>query len=475
MLSIGALLDRLDHRLPLLTGGYRDLPQRQQSMRDTIAWSYDLLQPSEQHLLRWLAVFPGGCSLSSTEALGRALGLTETETLDAVAALFDNALVQRVAGLDGEPRFQLFETMREFGLEQLTATQELSDARFFHATHFLAFAELGAPPPDKPIHNPWLTSAFAERHNLVPAFDRLCRSETAELALRFAAAMGPYWWYMGPFAEGRPRLLRAIALAAAEPTVTEVHARWWTCFLLADAMDLSTALEIAHAGRARAAQIGSARERAIALQALAWVEEHYEHWDVVRMLLDEALQEWIELDNVFMQAMCTMLLGGVEFAKGNLASAERLERGAGELYSDIDEPGWAAGTYWYQGRIATAAGQFGRAAEHFDRCLRIWLRERDFVRWFKPLVGLANVAASIGEMERAARLIGAIDEMLRSQSMGLTPTDTPAYERATTTVCRTIGPERLAALAQAGAYLDADGWLAESSAVVDAARNHQQH
>jgi hypothetical protein len=106
--------------------------------------------------------------------------------------------------------------------------------------------------------------------------------------------------------------------------------------------------------------------------------------------------------------------------------------------------------------------------------VRIWLHDRDFVRWFKPLVGLADVAASVGGLERAARLIGVIDEMLRSLGMGLTPTDTPAYERATTAVRTAIGTARFAALTEAGAGLDADGWLAESSAVVDAARNHQQ-
>ena len=474
MLSIRALLDRLDHRLPLLTGGFRDLPQRQQSMRDTIAWSYDLLRPSEQQLLRWLAVFAGGCSLPSAEALGRELGLSEPEALDAVANLVDNALVQRVSVPDGEPRFHLFETMREFGLEQLEATGELDDARRLHATHFLAYAELGAPLPDEPIHIPWLAAAFAERHNLVPAFDHLCRPETVELALRFAAAMGPYWWSKGPYAEGRPRLLRAIALAPAEPSAIEMHARFWTCFLLADAMDLSTALEIAHDGRGRATHIGSLRENAIALQALAWVEEHCEHWDVVRTLLNEALPQWIALDNAFMQAMCLSLMGGTAYADGDLTSAEHYEQRAGALFMDIGQPTWAAATYWYQGMIAADGGLPNQAAEQYDRCLRIWLTEPDALRRYKPLVGLADVAASLGEMERAVRLIGASDAFLRSVGMELMPTDTPAYERATAAARAALGDERYTTLTEAGSRLAPADWLAESSAILATARNYQQ-
>ena len=475
MLSIGALLDRLDRRLPLLTGGYRDLPQRQQSMRNTIAWSYDLLQESEQRLLRWLSVFAGGCSLSAAEALGRELGLTESETLEAVSTLVDNALVQRSPELEGELRFQLFETMREFALEQLESTQELDDARFFHATHFLAFAELGAAQLDEPINAPWVMAIFAERHNLVPAFDVLCRPGTAELALRFAAAMGPYWWLRGPFTEGSPRLLRAIALAPAEPSVVEMHARYWACFLLADALDLSTALDMAHAGRARAEQIGSAREHALALHALAWVEEHCEHWDAVRTLLNEELPQWIALDNAFMQAGCLSLLGGIEYADGNLAAAERCEQRAGALFEDIGQPRWAAATYWYQGMIAAAAGRPERAVEQYDRCLRIWLHEEDSLRRFKPLVGLADVAASVGEFERAARLTGASDELRRTVGVALMPTDTSAYERATAAARAALGEERYIALTEAGARLSPADWLAESSAILAIARRFSRN
>lgn len=471
MLSIGALVDRLDPRLPLLTGGYRDLPQRQQSMRETIAWSYDLLQTSEQQVFRWLAVFSGGCSLSAAEALGRVLGLSPSETLDAITALVDNALVQRVSTENGAPRFHLFETMREFGLEQLLASGELDDARHAHATHFLAFAELGATQPDEPIDDAWLAAAFAERHNLLAAFDALCQPETAELALRFAAAMGPYWWSAGPYAEGRPRLLRAIALAPVEPSATELHARYWTCLLLADAMDLSTALEVALDGRTRAKQIGSLREIAIAQHALAWVEEHCEHWDRVRTLLDQELPQWIELDNVFMQATCTMLLGGVEYATGNLASAERFEQQAGALYMGIGQPTWAAATYWYQAMIAADSGQPHRAAAQYDQCLRIWLTERDALRRYKPLVGLADVAASVGEMGHAARLIGASDAFLHGLGMELMPTDLPAYERATMAARASLGAEQFSALTEAGARLTPDGWLAESSAVALAAQH----
>jgi predicted ATPase len=117
VLPPGALLRRMERRLPLLTGGSRDLPERQRTLRDTIAWSYDLLDPTEQALYRRLSVFVGGCTLDTAEAVS-----PSSSVLDSIAALVDGSLARQTEQADGEPRFTMLETIREFGLERLAAS-----------------------------------------------------------------------------------------------------------------------------------------------------------------------------------------------------------------------------------------------------------------------------------------------------------------------------------------------------------------
>src|SRR5207247_6557900 len=112
-----ALLARLEHRLEMLTGGARNLPARQQTLRATIAWSYHLLASQEQRLFRWLAGCAGGCTLSAAEALAQAAGLAASSMLDGVSVLLENHLLRRVEQPDDEPRLLMLETLREFGLE----------------------------------------------------------------------------------------------------------------------------------------------------------------------------------------------------------------------------------------------------------------------------------------------------------------------------------------------------------------------
>src|SRR5215213_9196101 len=138
VLPPAALLARLEQRLPLLTGGGRDLPTRQRTMRDAIAWSYDLLAPSDQALFRRFAVFAGGFTLGAAAVV--AVPDAPLLVLDGIFVLIEQSLLRQMPGSDDEPRYQMLETVREFGLEQLTAAEELDDARQRHAEYFLQLA-----------------------------------------------------------------------------------------------------------------------------------------------------------------------------------------------------------------------------------------------------------------------------------------------------------------------------------------------
>ena len=140
LLAPQAMLARLERRLPLLTGGARDLPERQRTLRDTIAWSYDLLDEPERRLFRRLAVFVGGCTLEAAEAVCNADGDLGIDVFDGIASLVDKSLLRQEDGPDGEPRFTMLETIREYGLEQLQASGEEAAIRRRHLAWFSDFA-----------------------------------------------------------------------------------------------------------------------------------------------------------------------------------------------------------------------------------------------------------------------------------------------------------------------------------------------
>jgi predicted ATPase len=156
------LLARLDSRLKLLTGGPRDLPARQQTLRDAIAWSYDLLTEGEQKLFRRLSVFVGGFTLEAAEAVCAADGDLGIEALDGIGALVDKSLLRQEEGLEGEPRFRMLETIREFGWERLATSEEVEAVRHRHSRFFLVLAEEAESSLQSASQERWLDRLESE-------------------------------------------------------------------------------------------------------------------------------------------------------------------------------------------------------------------------------------------------------------------------------------------------------------------------
>jgi predicted ATPase/class 3 adenylate cyclase len=192
-LSSGQILERLEQRLPLLTGGARDLPERQRTLRATIEWSYELLSPQEQRLFARLAVFTGGCMLEAAEVVAEA-------DLDTLQSLVDKSLLRHT-----ENRFLMLETIREYATEQLEASGEYDELRRRHAEHFLELAE--AAEPHLPAYRPeWLNQLDREHDNLRAAHDWLEAFRETQLALRMTGALSRFWLMKGHVSEGRRRL-----------------------------------------------------------------------------------------------------------------------------------------------------------------------------------------------------------------------------------------------------------------------------
>jgi len=212
VLSPRELSDRLSRRLALLKGGTDASPPRQRTLRDTIEWSYDLLGSDEQTLFRRLAVFVGGWSLDAAEAVaGRDLA---DRVLDLLTALIDHNLVQRIEEVDGESRFAMLETVREFAQERLDASVETTDVRHRHAGYFVDLAAFAEPHLTGAERRPWLRRLSIDYNNLRTALSWLVIERMdVEPALRLVSALPWMWYFVGQFSEGRGWIHLALDLA----------------------------------------------------------------------------------------------------------------------------------------------------------------------------------------------------------------------------------------------------------------------
>ncbi len=208
LLSPQAMLVRLEEPLKLLTGGARDLSARQQTLRGAIAWSYDLLDENEKRLFRRLAVFVGGCTLEAAEAVCHGGVDLRADVFDGIASLVDKSLLRQEEAPDGEPRFFMLETIREYAQERLTESGEELQNR--HAEFFLNFAEQA----EIEIHGfqqlKWLDRLEVEHDNLRAALGWLTHNSKAQLGLRLAGALTDFWGGTRTSYGGREAVRRAV-------------------------------------------------------------------------------------------------------------------------------------------------------------------------------------------------------------------------------------------------------------------------
>lgn len=241
LLSPQALLARLEGRLQALTGGARDLPERQRTMRATIAWSYELLTPAEQALFRRLAVFVGGWRLVEAEQVYQAAGALKLDLLEGLTLLLDKSLLIQEPGSDGEPRFEMLSVLREFGLEHLEEAGERAATRAAHAAAFVALAAEAEPHLLGADQKVWLDRLEEEHDNLRAALRyALERAGTAgsaaqaregwEMAGRLAGALSRFWVIRCHFSDWQgflTQVLEAPADVAGEVRAQILfHAAW---------------------------------------------------------------------------------------------------------------------------------------------------------------------------------------------------------------------------------------------------------
>ena len=288
-----ALQARFAKRLPMLTIGAQDAPVRQQTLRNTIAWSYHLLSAQEQRLFRLLAVFVGGCTLEAVEAICEALGDETGKVFDGVASLIDKNLVQQRAQREEEPRLVMLETIREYGLECLESARETETTHQAYAAYYLALAEEAAPELQGPQQAAWLERLELEHDNLRAALGWYLEPGGAglsrEMALRLGGALWKFWSARGLSSEGRTFLERA--LAGSEGVAASVRAKAFSAasdFALLQSVDDQTET-LCQESLILYREVGDTRGIASSLSMLAWVAERRGNFAAASSLIEESL------------------------------------------------------------------------------------------------------------------------------------------------------------------------------------------
>ncbi len=336
-----ALLTRLGHRLQVLTSGAQDLPVRQQTLRNTLAWSYDLLAVKEQLLFRRLSVFAGGCTLGAVEGLYTALGEIPADVLDGVASLIDKSLLRQTEQEGEEPRLLMLETIREYGLEALASSGEMESTRRAHAHYYLRLSEDAEVEIGGPQQAAWLDRLEREHDNLRVALQWLLEQagnkealegeRSMEIALRFGGALREFWRVHGHISEGRNYLEHALAASEGiEP------------FVLAKAL--------------------------IAAANLAFIQSDY---DRTETLCKESLTLYRELEDQPGIAYSVYLLGNVAWTRGETATARSLSAEALALARALDNEERAAWSLFVQGLLESSQGEYARARALFEESLAI--------------------------------------------------------------------------------------------------------
>lgn len=346
------LLSRLERGLSVLSGGARDLPARQQTLRGAIAWSYDLLEPEEQRLFHRLAVFVDGWSWEAAEEVCMAAGRLEGDILEGLASLVDKSLLRQEEQAEGEVRFWMLQTLREFGLEQLHSTGEMEITREKHAEYYLRLAEEAESFQRGNEQVRWLARLEQEHENLRASLSWLLEQariggepgkQRAERALRLCAALSWFWFIRGYFREGQMYLEQALAFlegVAAPVRAKALQAAGELAFFLDDYQRVEELVgESLALYREMADRVGMA-EALDWLGNLAWARS-----DLVeaRSKLEEAAAVFQAVGDSWKRGRCLTQLARVVAAQGEYELARRLLEESLALYRALgvqERIGW---------------------------------------------------------------------------------------------------------------------------------------
>src|SRR5579859_4519531 len=486
-----AMLARLEDRLGFLTGGGRDLPARQQTLRNAIAWSYDLLGEAEQKLFQRLCVFVGGCTVETVEmVVGDDPG--PVSLLDQLGSLLDKSWLRQVEDINGEPRFVMLETLRAYGLQELKTSGEQDVMQQRQARFFLALAEQAEASLEGAEQVAWMDRLEQEHDNLRAALEWSLTAPGAEpLCWRLAGTLGLFWEVHGHFSEGRERLAAVLAMPAAQapaPARAKLLARaaelayrqsdypattalagesLALCRALGDQPGVASALlKLANAAteagdyattaslleealaiwRALADKHGTAR----ALISLGWAALRCGDYRLAQARLEEALVLSRELGDTRSIGFELSGLGEVAMRQGDDAQATRLVEESLALRRQLSNK-WGVGvSLGTLGWIAMRAADWPRAVARLGESLDVRREIGDMGGSAWCLERLAEIALAQGQPQKAGRLLGAAAALRSSIGSVMDLVDQPEYEHRLAALRADLGAERFAEAWEAG-------------------------
>lgn len=367
LLTPQALLARFDNRLDLLNRGSRDLPDRQKTMRDTIAWSYDLLSPAEQRLFASLAVFVGGATIEAVEEVAaedlNSAGVGE-DVVELLESLTDKSLVRLVDDGD-ETRLAMFETIRDFARERLTESRALGEVARRHAGFFLTLAEAAESRLAGREQASWLARLDRDQANLRASIAWYRTEEECERALRLGSALWRFWWLRGDLGDGRALLLD----------------------LLHEGLDCDQAL------------------RAKALNGAGVLSESHGELELAARLHDESLEISRGLGDLQGTAWALNNLGVVEISRGNFDCAGAYLTESLAVAEELNDQATVATVLIDLEQIAHQQGDPERSVSLLTRALSLFRTLGDESQVARALNNLAMVSFERGELARAQELL----------------------------------------------------------------------
>lgn len=516
-----AMLARLDHRLSLLTSGTRDMPARHQTLRAAIDWSYSLLPEDEKRLFRLVSGFAGGAALDAVEAVARRWpstdgGRDERSVLVTVGALIDKSLLRQTA-IEGEPRYSMLETLREYGIEQLTALREMEDLRRAHAEYYLALAEELEPDLGGPKQGELLDRLEQEHDNMRAALSWATTKQETELALRLCVALWWFWRVRGHGAEGRRWLETALAMpnnvpegseASAKIKLQRIHSHNAAGVLAYEQGDYEQAIKFHEGTLALGREMGRLPSIAAALNNLGLVARAQGDYLKAHSLYEESLEirrkigiegpdhKWniaINLNNLGVVAvelgdyevalalhedglalrrevgdkrgiaMGMHNLGYVLALQGRYEEARAMQDESLGLNREIGDKWGMAYALNSLGQIDLSTGDLAGALENYTEAVGLRMSIGDKEGIADTLDGLASVAAATGQNELAARLLGTAGALRDGTGLHIAPTVRNFYERILSTVRDRLGERHFKAAWHEGRGMSPEQVLASES------------
>jgi predicted ATPase/DNA-binding winged helix-turn-helix (wHTH) protein len=392
MLSPSAMLARIESRLQLLTAGPSDVPQRHQTLRKTIDWSYDLLNGSEQKLLRRLGVFLGACTLEAAEAVCNTRSDLGEEIFNVMSSLVDKSLVQQTSQGDGESRFGMLETIREYCLERLVDSGEEQATRRAHAAYCLVLAEEGNPDLAETERAVWLARCDIEHDNFRAALDWLFQTSDVEWSFRLCVALFRFWEMREHLAEGRARLESVLPMGGSASAKERANVLVYLSTFATVQGDFPAATDFVEQSLSIYRRLGDQWGIAVSMNARAIVAWDRQDYAAAESHFDESLACWRDLGDRVAVARCLHSFANCVRGRGDYVRARALLEEAGRIFEQLGDRSGAAWSLNQRGDIAREEGEVAAARELYQRALSTFREAND--RWgiARSLTDLAQIA-----------------------------------------------------------------------------------